>query len=458
MLNSIALTLALLAPGLQVQQAGALNWAPCPNTKIGMTCADLQVPVDWSKPDGRKTTLKLGRLKATGAAEGSVLVSYGGPGAPGIGFTESQPGPWAGLRTHMNLITWDTRGYGKQFGGLTAGLPCTWTRVPLPDLPATDADFGRLSDTNRGYAEACRPNDPELFANMSSADSARDMEAIRKALGEGPLNFYGASYSGIMGQEYARLFPDQVRTMVLDGTLNHSAVDWAGEQVEMAKGSQQSIERFFTWCRAHDCGEVPRLWRALVARADRKPIPTEVADVAYTGHDLQSFALGLAKQGPAAWPALAQAIRKSARGDASDFVPTRGARYPDQSTGVTECVDWPRPAARAELRPLISRLHKAAPDMGITGTPVAATLGCVGWPAPVTDPPAPLPKGLPPLLGAGAWVESDAIQRVLDQVPGSAKIVHDGPGHTLYYANACARDHIDHYLTDRVLPPTKTTC
>jgi hypothetical protein len=139
-------------------------------------------------------------------------------------------------------------------------------------------------------------------------------------------------------------------------------------------------------------------------------------------------------------------------------VPTRGARYPDQSTGVTECVDWPRPAARAELRPLISRLHKAAPDMGITGTPVAATLGCVGWPAPVTDPPAPLPKGLPPLLGAGAWVESDAIQRVLDQVPGSAEIVHDGPGHTLYYANACARDHIDHYLTDRVLPPTKTTC
>ncbi|WP_066949909.1 hypothetical protein [Microtetraspora fusca] len=66
----------------------------------------------------------------------------------------------------MDIVTWDTRGYGEQFGGLGTGLPCTWTRLPLPRFPEDDAEFGRLADANRGYAEACRAKDPELFAAM----------------------------------------------------------------------------------------------------------------------------------------------------------------------------------------------------------------------------------------------------------------------------------------------------
>ncbi len=78
---------------------------------------------------------------------------------------------------------------------------------------------------------------------------------------------------------------------------------------------------------------------------------------------------------------------------------------------------------------------------------------------PVTNPPAPLPKGLPPMLGAGAWGESDAVQRVLAQVPGSVTVRHEGPGHTLYGVNACARAHINRYFTDGALPTAATvTC
>jgi hypothetical protein len=43
-------------------------------------------------------------------------------------------------------------------------------------------------------------------------------------------------------------------------------------------------------------------------------------------------------------------------------------------------------------------------------------------------------------------------------VPGSATITHDGPGHTLYGSNPCARDHINHYLTEATLPPRDTKC
>ncbi|MDR8412132.1 alpha/beta hydrolase [Nonomuraea sp. 3-1Str] len=460
MLKSIAMAVVLLTAGsgMRAQHAAeALEWSPCPNDKVGMRCADLQVPVDWQDPGGRKITLKLGRLASTGTSEGVALIAYGGPGGPGVAITQAQSGWWTDLRERMDIVTWDTRGYGAQFGGLSTGLPCMWTRIPLPAFPRDDADFGRLSDTNRGQAEVCRQADPTLFANMSSADHARDMEAIRKALGGAKLNYYGASYAGFYGQAYARLFPDQVRTMVLDGTWNHSAADWSREAEEMAKGNERFLTRFFDWCAANACQDVPATWRALVARADRVPVPA-AKNVAYTGSDLQAFAIASARQGRTAWPGLAQAIRKAHAGDASAFLPARGARYPDQATGMTECTDWPRAADRKELDATISRLRKVAPNAGPAGTIATGVLQCIGWPTPVTNPPAPLPKTLPPLLGAGAWGESDAVARAIGQVAGSVTINHDGPGHTLYGVNTCARDHINRYFTDKVLPPENTTC
>lgn len=471
MLKPLALTLLITllhppaasaqTPGLSKATASSatLDWQPCPSDKIGMECADLPVPADWQKPAGRKITLKVGRLKATGTPEGSVLVAYGGPGGPGIALTQSVPDWWTKLRQHMDVITWDTRGYGKeQFQGLSTGLQCSWTRVPIADTPKNDADLGRLSDTNRGYAEACRLKDPELFANMSSADQARDMEAIRKALGGDKLNYYGASYAGLYGQAYARLFPDHVRTMVLDGTLNHSTANWQHELEETATSNEQSLRRFFTWCASNGCKDVPALWRTLITRADRTPIPTKTDNVAYKTRDLQSFALAFARQGETVWPKLAEAIRKASKSDASDFVPARGSRYPDQATGVTECTDWPRFASRKEMTTTIARLRKVAPNAGTANTLASATLNCIGWPVPVTNPPAALPKNLPPMLGAGAWVESEAVERTLSQVPGSATIHHNGPGHTLYGANTCARDHINRYFADGTLPPQKTQC
>lgn len=456
MLKSLALTLVLTGVAAPAQApASALDWSACPDDKIGMQCADVQVPVDWRKPDGRKITLKVGRLKATGRAEGSVLIAYGGPGAPGVRLTQTMPATWAELRKRMDVVTWDTRGYGEQFGGLSTGLPCTWTRLPVPAFPADDAEFGRLAAANRGYAEGCRLKDKELFANMSSADHARDMEAIRKALGEPKLNFYGASYAGFYGQAYARLFPSSVRTMVLDGTWNHSPTDWGKELDEVALSNEGFMRRFFAWSGTGS----ERSWRSLVAKADRVPIhAAKSPEFAFDGRDLQVLGLAQAKQGPSAWPALKQAVRDALAGDATGFLQEYGLRYPDQSTGVTECADWPRFAGRAQMDAAVARLRRIAPNTGAAPTIAAATLGCVGWPVPVTDPPEPLPKGLPPLLGAGAWGESDAVKRVLDQVPGSGVVRHDGPGHTLYLSNACARGHIDRYFAEAVIPAADTTC
>lgn len=468
----LAATLGLLPVAAASAQAGptstGLDWRPCEHDSgtTGMECASLDVPVDWSEPGGRRITLKLGRLPSTGPepAAGSVLVAYGGPGGPGIAITQQRPEPWSKLRERMDIVTWDTRGYGEQFGGTSTGLDCTWTRVPIPNIPPDPAEFGRLARTNFGNAYPCRSRDPVFFDHLSSADQARDMEAIRMALGEPGLNFYGASYAGLYAQAYARLFPGMVRTMVLDGTFAHSAQDWEAEMAAHARRNETAIGRFFDWCdRNSSCAlhgrRVDRAWQHLVTKAQRAPIPAEQAGVTYhyDGADLRAFGLGMARQKE--WAALARAIRAASHGDASAFVPTPPrSPYPDLPAGITECLDLPRFESYQALTRTVSQLERIAPNTGAVGTMAANTLPCVGWPTPVTNPPSPLPDGLPPLLGSGAWDEFDAVQRVLDQVPGSGSIFHDDAGHTLYLSNACARRHIDRYFTDEVVPPRSTEC
>lgn len=432
-----------------------------PSANDPLRCADLEVPVDHAKPDGRTITLKLGRLPATGESKGSVLVAYGGPGGPGIELTRQNVELWSDLRSEMDIITWDTRGYGEQFGGFSDGLPCTWTRLPVPEVPTDEAAFDRLTVANGALGNMCRSQDPAFFDNMSSADHARDMEAIRKALGEPKLNFYGASYAGIYAQAYGRMFPDRVRTLVLDGTANHATTDIQREYVATARANEQAMQRFFDWCRDRDSCAVShhpeRQWQRLLERAERQPIPAESNGYHYDAIHLQAFGLSLARN-DTTWPGLGEAIRQGLEGDASNLADEYGEPYPGVTTPVTECLDWPRPDSANEMRATAAAMREASRSIGIAGSLPLNLMQCAGWPTPVTNPPEPLSSDLPPLLAAGARGEDEASMRAIENVPGSELISYDGPGHTLYPNNACAREHINNYLTDREVPPTRVWC
>ncbi|GAB3425529.1 alpha/beta hydrolase family protein [Flindersiella endophytica] len=465
-------TAAAAAEPPSVSRPMSLRWAPCPEgdpPNVEMECAPLEVPLDWSKPGGRKLTLMVGRLKpddATPPPARSVLVNFGGPIGNSIELMRLYGHQaFAGLRQRMNIVTWDIRG-GPGLPGLsTPNLPCTWHTTRVPAYPRSQQEFDALAASNRAAANECRVRDPELFDHMDSASNARDVEAIRRALGEAQVNFYGASYGGFIAQSYARLYPQRVRTMVLDGTWNHSARDWNRELDGLALANEHSIRRFFNWCADTPAcvlhgTNLSQRWRRLVAKADRTPIPAPAVDARYDGRDLQGFGLALAKGGSETWPMLAQAIVDAENGDASGFAPAPPQRpYASVPTpAAVECLDWPHFSDQSELEATVRRLRRLVPDVGATDTIAMNTLLCVGWPAKATNLPEPLPGGLPPLLGAGNWNEYEATSRVLAQVPGSGGVYHDSPGHTLYPGNACARDHIDRYLADRTIPPSGTTC
>ncbi|MFI6680739.1 alpha/beta fold hydrolase [Kribbella sp. NPDC050470] len=453
------LTIAALAMNAVTVPAPSLDWGECPGGpgEVGIECASVQVPVDWDDPGGRQLTLMVGRLRSTAAKpQGSVLVNFGGPMGMSIDLMRSYGGAeaFAGLRQQMDIVTWDMRG-GPNVPGLSTNLDCEWSGARLPRLPRNQAEFDQLAAANRAVASKCQAKDPQLFESMHSASQAHDLEAIRQALGESKINFYGASYGGFLAQAYARLYPHHVRALVLDGTWNHSAANWDRELPKLARDVQSFLTRYFDWCKCS-----PAKWQRLVAKASRTPIPASAAGTTYDGNDLRALGLQLARRGPEAYPKLTQAIKQALAGDASGFTPARpNPPYPYTPTpGVVECTDWPRPANQRELQRQVRRMEAAAPYTGASGTIAYAMLSCVGWPVPVQNEPAALPKGLPPLLMAGNWSEYDSAARVIDQVPGSGSVYHDGPGHTLYMVNACARAKIDAYFADGVVPPRGIRC
>ena len=440
-----------------------LHWGDCPGGpgKVGIECATLQVPVDWDKPDGRQLTLMVGRLRSTApTSQGSVLVNFGGPVGISIDLMRSYGGgeAFAGLRQKMDIVTWDLRG-GPNAPGLSTNLPCDWHGARQPRVPRSQTEFDQLAATNRAEAEKCQAKDPELFAHMDSATHARDADAIRRALGEAKVNYYGASYGGFIGQAYAELFPQRVRSLVLDGTWNHSTNNWDRELPRLARDVQTFLTRFFDWCRTQgNCANAPAVWQRVVAQAQRDPIPA--GTTSYDGNEIRTLGISMARNGEPSYPKLAAAITKAAAGDASGFAPAPPQPpFPAAaSPGVVECTDWPHPTDQRQLEQQVRRMEAAAPYTGPAGTIELPMLSCIGWPVPVQNKPAALPQGLPPLLMAGNWSEYDTATRVIDQVRGSGSIYHDGPGHTLYQSNECARAKIDAYFTDLVVPARGTRC
>ena len=82
---------------------------------------------------------------------------------------------------------------------------------PIAHLEFADAFF-------ESTFHACWERQSDLPRFLTTAFVARDLEEIRKALGEDELTGYLVSYGTGIGQTYANMFPDSVGRMILDGT------------------------------------------------------------------------------------------------------------------------------------------------------------------------------------------------------------------------------------------------
>ncbi|MCP3800645.1 alpha/beta hydrolase [Allokutzneria sp. A3M-2-11 16] len=446
---------AMAAPGL--------DWKPCD----GMECATITVPVDYAKPRGKTITLKLARARATGPDKriGSVIMNPGGPSVSGIGTLKRTLPNFVELRRRFDIVTFDPRGFPG-----SDHLPeehCLKVG-PFISIPRTQAEFDAAAAENREKFAQCRETNPALFDNMSSANVARDVDAIRAAVGDRQLNFLANSYGGVIAASYARLFPQRVRTIFLDSIVGH-VDDQEVEETELIKGNESTFKHFIEWCaKENSCKQngqdVSRIWLDLLARAEKEPIPAKGSNpsVSFTGRDL--ILVGpMFLTNTEMWQDFSDALDKARNGDAIGFTPALfgGARLFGAAAALAvECADFPGLRTYEEFQALLEQERKLSPHF--PGNRTGRRMFCVGFPNEASNPNGPInPKGLPPLLGAGDWREVSHVRSVTDTIPGSLAFEVSGKaahGHYLNYNNRCVIGHADRYFAEKVLPPKGTVC
>ncbi|MCF6471643.1 alpha/beta hydrolase [Nonomuraea sp. MG754425] len=461
--------LAGLAPAASAAPDAQPVWRDCAGQDVpaGLRCAAIEVPVNWARPDGPKVELELARLPATEPARriGSVLGVPGGPGANGIGDLKHAAADLTELRTRFDLVAYRPRTNVWQ-----ERMPASCMRPGTSLLdPPERKQYTALTAAMTKAFEACRKADRTgLFANLDSLSAARDMDAVRAALGEERLSFTANSYGGVPAAAYARLFPRRIRAMYLDGTVNQVG-GWADLRLRALSVTEQVFARFTTWCadtpacalHGQDAGKV---WRKLVRDADRRPIPvtSSFGEGELTGWHLRSFGF-LGDPGPddSRWLTFAEAVAKARGGDGSGFAEFAlgNARiWAAPGALAMTCADDRGFGGYAELRTYRRQAEKVSPSLGATALDA---LGCAGWPLPVANPSRPLPtRGLPPFLGAGStWGDYAWTESFTRMIPGSVTVAYDGPGHVMYLSGKkCVIRHATTYLTDLRLPEPGTTC
>ncbi|WP_320668685.1 alpha/beta fold hydrolase [Patulibacter defluvii] len=254
----LAALLTALGPAAARADSGP---APCQGLGVAATCGTVTVPVDRGDP--QRGTIDVAyalvpRRDTTTPSAGTVAYNPGGPGAGAIAqAAELSTGLFAPLLDHRELLLVDPRGTGR-----SEPLAC-------PSLAPEHAwQVGQAAATGE-----CGSHLGDRVGAYGSAAVADDLDAVRAALGLGPLDLWGDSYGSYLMPVYAARHPSQVRSIVLSGAYPLDFDPWGRPQIAAAR---RAVRLVCTRAQACDGNAVLRDVARLARRLRRHPLPLTV--------------------------------------------------------------------------------------------------------------------------------------------------------------------------------------
>ncbi|MBB6565178.1 alpha/beta hydrolase [Kribbella sandramycini] len=214
---------------------------------VPLQCARVPVPLDYGKPGGATIDIMVSRLVSSSPARrGVLLTNPGGPGAAGL----SMPAELATLGMPASVLNrYDVVGMDPRGVGLSAPVSCGFAQGQayagnIPPYPADAAAVTRWAGVVKGVADQCATNDhDDRLRFMSTANTARDMDTIRAALGEEKLSYFGGSYGTALGAAYASLFPQRTDRVVLDSNSGDTVLTRESQR-RFGLGAEQRFPDF----------------------------------------------------------------------------------------------------------------------------------------------------------------------------------------------------------------------
>ena len=464
-----------------------VGWADCPagwSLPAPVRCGWITVPVDYTHPFGATIRLAVDRAAATGTArqrQGALVYDPGGPGGSGLRFplrSTTRAAPWTRAATAYDFVGFDPRGVGHS-APISCQDPREYAAAPKPD-PVPDGESGRRAHRAlaRAYAGGCLARTGAgTLAQMTTPNTARDLDVIRAGLGERRLTYLGVSYGTYLGAVYATLFPAHVRRMIVDSVVNPAPGRiWYRDNLGQDAAFEVRWRDWESWVASHDSAyhlgattpQVQARWRKLRAAAAEHPIGGTVGP---------SELLAFFQNAPyydSDWTVVAEAWSRYAAGDTSALVDAAGP-HPGDTAGnaaaengaavytAVECADaaWPRKWSIWDRDN--SALDARYPFL--TWSNAWLNLPCATWPVPNRTPVDVRSRpGLPGVLivqsardAATPYAGALELHR---RLAGSRMVTErDAGSHGVTgLVNRCVNSRVDAYLLDGVLDRHDVRC
>ena len=492
------LSVAFVAAAASPSVAGdpvvpSIDWQACGGDYPTAECATVQAPLDYDAPSRATTPLALARFPATDAEHriGTVFVNPGGPGGSGVGFVLNGFGEYLrdNLGGRFDVVGFDPRGIGASdplhcFDS-EEDLDSFLSAVPL--FPYERTQYRPFYNHFASLAGRCLSRGEVIAAHMSTADVARDLDLLRRAVGDTRLTYLGFSYGTYIGTTYANLFPGNIRALVIDGVLDPRL--WSsGWQIRSDRvATQQEFDEFLRLCRdagpacAFGAGRhTARRWETLARSVERKPI--DLGDGFLYTYDFLIGDATAAMYAPESWGGpdgygvFLDFLADAALGDQSAKQLARTARrqfeqrvealreadYPNGFDGYygNQCADTEYPSSFPAFR-FIDAYARAGSRFGPYWW--WFNNGCADWPVAEDRYVGPWEtRTSAPVLVVGNYFDGvtayTGARAVNQQLANSRLLSYAGWGHTAYGRNDCTTAHVDAYLVDSTLPPAGTVC
>jgi pimeloyl-ACP methyl ester carboxylesterase len=446
-----ALLAATLAghPALAAEPTLALKTCRLPGVEHDARCGVLRRPLDPARADGPQIDLHVAVLPAVARHKkpDPVLFFAGGPGQSAIELAGPVERLLGRFLNRRDVILIDQRGTGRS-------APLTCGAEP-PTRPLKEAlDLARQARELAACRTALQALPHGDLRQYTTSIAMADAEAVRRALGAGPVNVIGGSYGTRAALEYMRQFPASVRRAVIDGV---APPDMALPG-SFSPDAQAALEGLLAACEAEPAcrGRYPGVraqWRAVLAGLPRElrvnhPVTGREETLTLTRDMLVSL-VRLPLYAPVLASALPFAISEAAAGRHTALiglaVALQGGKGTDLAMGMHYSVvcaeDLPRLATTpdrpgADFGDMIERIYRAA---------------CAEWPRGTVPPafyslpPAPAPTLL--LSGSADPVtpprHGERVARALGALARHVVVPNAGHG-TL--ALGCLRDVVYRFV------------
>ncbi|MET8544628.1 alpha/beta hydrolase [Kitasatospora sp. NPDC004799] len=460
-----------------------LAWTDCPGAPADspQRCADVTVPLDHADPDGPRITVAISRITAADPhlRRGVLLAVPGGPGGSSIDLVKGMAGRLPqSVRDRYDVVGFDPRGFGRSTP-VSCGLDTAdLAMVKLRPWPAADGSIDENLATARRVAETCARAGGPVLRSISTANEARDIDSIRRALGERRLSVWGTSYGTYVGAVYTTMFPERTDRIVLDSNddPDPSRVG-RGWLAAFGPGAEDRFPDFARWAsapgnpdRVADTPEEVRpLFLDLAARLDRAPLPWPGANPAELNGNVLRETLLEGLYADARFPAVARLMLAGLGRRDLPKAPVLGeqALQALQNTVAvsvgTLCNDvrWPAdPAGYAKA----AAAERAARPL-TAGMPVNA-MPCAFWPFAPAEPPVrvtdrgPANVLLTQNLRDPATPYAGALRLRAAFGDRARMVTVDSGGHDVYRANgnACGDAVVTDYLVTGRRPARDVRC